>query len=58
VPVPHSFPQSYELLGLDVDIHTVPLSPGQCMTEVPRPDVPIPVFPPSPAEPVAPAPGD
>ena len=56
VPVPHSFPQSYELLDPDVDIHGVPVAPGQCLTEVPRPDVPLPVFPP--ADPVAPAPGD
>jgi hypothetical protein len=55
VPVPNSFPQSYELLGLDVDIHTAPLAPGQCVTDVPRPDVPLPTFP---AGPVAPAPGD
>ncbi|SNR36443.1 HAAS signaling domain-containing protein [Blastococcus mobilis] len=45
VPVPHSFPQSYELLGLDVDIHSVPVSPGQCATDLPRPHVPLPVFP-------------
>ena len=57
VPVPNSFPQNYELLGLDVDIHTAPLAPGQCRAEVPRPDVPLPVFPPSPVE-IAPAPGD
>jgi hypothetical protein len=47
VPVPHSFPQSYELLGLDVDIHSAPLTPGQCLAEVPRPDVPLPVFAPT-----------
>jgi len=55
VPVPNSFPQSYELLGLDVDIHTAPLAAGQCMTDVPRPDVPLPTFP---ARSTAPAPGD
>ena len=55
VPVPNSYPQSYELIGLDVDIHTVPLAPGQCATDLPRPDVPLPTFP---AEPTAPAPGD
>jgi hypothetical protein len=54
VPVPNSFPQSYELLGLDVDIHTAPLTPGQCETDLPRPDVPLPTFP---AESTAPAPG-
>lgn len=59
VPVPNSFPQSYELLGLDVDIHSGPVQPGQCATDVPRPDVPLPVFPPTdPARSTAPAPGD
>jgi hypothetical protein len=47
VPVPNSFPQSYELLGLDVDIHSVPVTPGQCATEPSRPDVPLPTFPPT-----------
>lgn len=56
VPVPHSFPQSYELIGEGVDLHTAQPAPGRCTTEVPRPDVPLPVFPP--AAPVAPAPGD
>ena len=56
VPVPHSFPQSYELLGEGLDLHTAQPAPGRCTTEVPRPDVPLPVFPP--AGSVAPAPGD
>jgi hypothetical protein len=47
VPVPHSYPQSYELLGLDVDIHSAPLTPGQCVADLPRPEVPLPVFPPA-----------
>ena len=55
-PVPHSFPQSYELYGEGVDLHTALPAPGQCLTEVPRPDVPLPVFPPTGS--VAPAPGD
>src|SRR5829696_3000807 len=43
VPVPNSFPQSYELLtALDVDIHGAPLTTGQCAAELPRPDVPLP----------------
>ena len=42
VPVPHSFPQSYELLGEGVDLHTVQPAPGRCLTEVPRPEVPLP----------------
>ncbi|WP_116450804.1 HAAS signaling domain-containing protein [Blastococcus litoris] len=46
VPVPNSFPQDYELLGLDVDIHGVPVVPGQCVAERARPEVPLPVFPP------------
>jgi hypothetical protein len=46
VPVPNSFPQSYELLAaLDVDIHGAPLTAGQCAAELPRPDVPLPTFP-------------
>ncbi|MGY1801776.1 HAAS signaling domain-containing protein [Blastococcus sp. SYSU D00922] len=45
VPVPNSFPQGYELLGLDVDIHGVPVVPGQCVAERERPEVPLPVFP-------------
>ena len=55
VPVPHSFPQSYEVLDLDVGINGMPVAPSQCLAEVPRPDVPLPVFPPAT---VAPAPGD
>ena len=58
VPVPHSFPQSYELVGLDVDIHGAPVSPGQCLADPPRPAVPLPVFPPIPAEPGGPDTGD
>jgi hypothetical protein len=58
VPVPHSFPQNYELFGSGVDIHTAQEVPGRCVAEVPRPDIPLPVFPPTPAEPIAPAPGD
>jgi hypothetical protein len=44
VPVPHSFPQRYQLRGLDVDIHGAPLRSGQCEEELPRPDVELPVF--------------
>jgi len=59
VPVPHSFPQSYELLGLDVDIHSAPVSPGRCVEDLPRPEVSLPAFPPTdPARSTAPAPGD
>jgi hypothetical protein len=47
VPVPQSFPQDYQLLGLDVDIHGLPVSPGRCVAEPPRPEVPLPVFPPA-----------
>lgn len=47
VPVPQSFPQEYQLLGLDVDIYGIPVSPGRCVTEPPRPEVPLPVFPPA-----------
>jgi hypothetical protein len=58
VPVPHSFPQSYELLGQGLDLNTALPAPGQCTAELARPDVPLPVFPSIPATPVAPAPGD
>jgi anti-sigma factor RsiW len=65
VPVPFSFPQSYVLDPRGVDLYGAPLS-GQCVTELPRPEVPLPVFP-APEEPgtgqpipppVPPAPGD
>lgn len=46
MPVPNSFPQTYELVEeLDVDIHSAPLTPGQCAAELSRPAVPLPVFP-------------
>ena len=49
VEVPNSFPQSYELVpGVDVDIHGSPLTPRQCATDLPRPEVPLPVFPATP----------
>lgn len=45
VPVPHSFPQRYELVeGLDVDIHGAPLTPGRCVADPARPEVPLPVL--------------
>jgi hypothetical protein len=44
--VPNFFPQAYELAGLKVDIHGVPVSPARCEAELPRPAVPLPVFPP------------
>jgi hypothetical protein len=53
--VPNSYPQGYDRLGLDVDIHGAPLTPGQCAADLPRPDVPLPVFAPSGATDPAPA---
>ena len=47
VPVPYSFPQSYVLDPARVDIYGGPLPVGQCVTDVPRPHVPLPVFPPA-----------
>lgn len=59
VPVPHSFPQSYDLdrvlepdaLGVD----GMPRPMSSCDADVPRPDVPLPVFP---APEATPAPAD
>jgi hypothetical protein len=67
VPVPNSYPQSYEPSGSGVDGALVPA--GTCVTEVPRPEVPLPDFPPAsdteqvPGQaaqhtPATPAPGD
>ena len=56
VPVPNSYPQSYELHPDGVSVDGPVLSPGaRCETDVPRPDVPLPTFP---AEVAAPTPGD
>jgi hypothetical protein len=54
VAVPYSFPQSYVLDPLGLDLYGMPIPPGTCETDVDRPDVPLPVFP-TPAEPT---PGD
>jgi hypothetical protein len=60
VPVPFSFPQSYVLDPRGVDLYGAPLS-GQCVADLPRPEVPLPAFPaggPTAAgESVAPLPG-
>jgi hypothetical protein len=45
VPVPYSFPQSYVLDPARVNLYGGPVPVGQCVTEVPRPEVPLPVFP-------------
>lgn len=45
VPVTFSFPQDYELVGSGVDASGQPLTPGQCRAQLPRPEVPLPVFP-------------
>jgi hypothetical protein len=61
VPVPNSFPQKYVLDPSGTDLYGIPVSPGMCVKDVPRPDVPLPVFPtpPAPAAPApAPAPAD
>jgi hypothetical protein len=52
MPVPYSFPQSYVLDPAGVDIYGLPVPARQCDTDVPRPDVPLPVFPPSDSAPV------
>jgi hypothetical protein len=54
VPVPYSFPQSYVLDPARVDIYGTPLSglAARCATDVPRPEVPLPVFP-APATPTS-----
>jgi len=45
VAVPNSYPQAYAVDdGRGVDIYGVPLTPGQCATDVPRPAVPLPTF--------------
>jgi hypothetical protein len=54
VAVPYSFPQSYVLDPLGLDMYGMPVSPGMCETDLERPEVPLPVFP-TPAEPT---PGD
>jgi hypothetical protein len=45
VPVPFSFPQGYVLDPAGVDRYGWPVSAGQCTAELPRPEVPLPVFP-------------
>jgi hypothetical protein len=45
VPVPNSFPQSYELVPGDVGATGARMSPGICVKDLPRPTVPLPVFP-------------
>jgi hypothetical protein len=53
VPVPYSFPQSYVLDPvLDpqaMDLDGLPVPATQCSAELPRPEVPLPVFPAAPA---------
>jgi hypothetical protein len=56
VPVPNSFPQSYELATGNVSVYGTRMAPGICVEDRQRPDVPLPTFPA--AESVAPAPGD
>jgi hypothetical protein len=57
VPVPNSYPQSYVLDPAGVDLsRSIARSPDSCLTDVPRPEVPLPTFPA--AESSAPAPGD
>jgi hypothetical protein len=43
--VPYSYPQSYVLDPLGLDLYGMPVSPGMCETELDRPEVPLPVFP-------------
>jgi hypothetical protein len=47
VPVPHSFPQQYVLDPRGETLDGSPAAPGQCVPERPRPQVPLPVFPPA-----------
>ena len=47
VPVTFSFPQGYVLQPGGLDPYGVPVRPGQCAAELPRPEVPLPVFPPA-----------
>jgi hypothetical protein len=54
VAVPYSFPQSYVLDPAGADLDGIPVSPGMCVSEMPRPDVPLPVFPAA----AAPTPGN
>jgi hypothetical protein len=55
VPVPNSYPQSYELVPGNVSIYGTAMAPGACVPDRPRPDVPLPTFP---AASVAPDPGN
>jgi hypothetical protein len=55
VAVPNSFPQAYELPEQGLDAFGNPMTPGICVENLPRPDVPLPSFP---AQSAAPAPGD
>jgi hypothetical protein len=45
VPVTFSYPQDYELDPEGVDRSGWPVSAGQCTADLPRPEVPLPVFP-------------
>jgi hypothetical protein len=54
VAVPNSYPQAYELPDEGLDAFGNPITPGTCVVEQPRPDVPLPTFP---AESTAPVPG-
>ena len=47
VPVTFSFPQDYVLQPGGMDLYGWPVAPGQCTAELPRPEVPLPVFPPA-----------
>jgi hypothetical protein len=44
VAVPYSFPQAYVLDPLGLDLNGIPVEPGSCLTQLDRPEVPIPVF--------------
>ncbi|MCU1619492.1 MAG: hypothetical protein JWR41_1498 [Modestobacter sp.] len=45
VPVSFSYPQAYVLDPTGLDRFGAPVSAGQCRAELPRPQVPLPVFP-------------
>lgn len=52
VPVPNSYPQAYEFDPAGVDIsRSIPRPADSCVTDLPRPDVPLPTF-------AAPTPGN
>jgi hypothetical protein len=55
VPVPNSFPQTYELAPGNVSVYGTTMAAGICDKDRERPEVPLPTFA---AESVAPDPGD